>query len=382
MKTIIDNVRIFDDKGFSEGYVTVEDGMIVGIGSGRFGQKSIDVYDGQGCYLIPGLIDMHLHGAMGADFCDAKEAALDTICEYEARCGVTTLCAATMTLPHDELIDVLHTISQYKARKGFARIAGVNMEGPFISRERCGAQNSANIRACDYNAFMQYYEASGGMLKLVGVAPEASDSLDFIEKVSRCAHVAIAHSDADYDMAIRTFEAGADHVVHMFNGMRDMLHREPGIVGAVCDSEAVTAELICDGIHIHPAILRATFRLLERNRVIIVSDSMRAAGLDDGEYMLGGLRTEVKGREARLIDNGALAGSATNLADALRYLVNMVGIPLHTAVYCATINPAIKLGIYDTVGSIEVGKRADIVLWDENLNTRVVMASGNFVFRI
>ena len=189
--------------------------------------------------------------------------------------------------------------------------------------------------------------------------------------------MSLAHTNADYDTAKAAFEAGANHVVHLHNAMPVFSNRQPGVVGAVADCDYVTAELICDGVHIHPSMVRATFKMLGENRIVLISDSMRATGMPDGIYTLGGQDVQVQGKCATLVKDDALAGSVTNLMDCLRVAVRKVGIPLETAVACTTVNPAKCLGIYGQYGSISVGKRANVVLLDSNLNVKMVVKDGN-----
>ena len=207
------------------------------------------------------------------------------------------------------------------------------------------------------------------------IAPEEPGAMNFIDKVKDNVVVSIAHTAADYDTAMEAIQHGATHATHLYNAMPPMNHRKPGVIGAIRDSYQCHAELICDGVHIHPSVIRATFAMLGAGRIILISDSMRATGLEDGEYTLGGQPVVVKGNLATLHD-GTIAGSATNLMDCLRYVVKKAGISLETAVMCATENPAKEIGIYDKVGSISVGKQADFVLIDEELNIKRVYIDG------
>lgn len=214
-------------------------------------------------------------------------------------------------------------------------------------------------------------------MKFIGIAPEESENaIDFIEQMKDKVNISLAHTNADYDTAMAACEAGANHAVHLYNAMPAFSHRSPGTVGAVFDSKEVMAEIICDGIHIHPAVVRATFQMMGAECMILISDSMRATGMPDGQYTLGGLDVKVVGKLATLVSDGAIAGSATNLMDCMRTVVKKMGIPLETAVACATINPAKSLGIYNQYGSIETGKKADIVLLDSKLELQSVIKDG------
>ena len=251
------------------------------------------------------------------------------------------------------------------------------MEGPFISPVKKGAQDERNIMPCDTDICQRFLDASEGLVKFVGLAPEESeDAVAFVEAMKDKVNISLAHTNADYAHAKAAFDAGANHVVHLFNAMPAFTHREPGVVGAVSDSAHVMAEIICDGVHIHPSMVRAAFKMLGADRMILISDSMRATGMPDGQYTLGGLDVKVVGNHATLVSDGALAGSVTNLADCMRTVVKKMEIPLETAVACATINPAKSLGIEDTYGSIAPGKKANIVLLDENLELKMVIKDG------
>lgn len=343
-----------------------------------------DVLDGKGAYAIPGLIDLHFHGCVGDDFCDGDKEAIRRIAEYEASVGVTAIAPATMTLPVKELENILKTAvaykKEYEKNKKTADFVGINMEGPFISPVKKGAQDERNIIPCNEEIAQKFLDASDNLVKFIGIAPEESDNtISFIKNMKDKVNISLAHTNANYESAKAAFDAGANHAVHLFNAMPAFTHREPGVVGAVSDSEHVMAEIICDGVHIHPSMVRAAFKMMGADRMIFISDSMRATGMPDGQYTLGGLDVKVRGNRATLVSDGALAGSVTNLADCMRTAVKKMGIPLETAIACATKNPAISLGIYDERGSISVGKKADIVLLDKDLTLKTVIKDGDTI---
>lgn len=380
---IIDNVKVYTpDQKFVKGGLILDHDRIETVYTNEYkpdltGKK---VLDGKGAYAIPGLIDLHFHGCKGDDFCDNSKEALGRIAEYEASVGVTAIAPATMTLPASELEDILKTAAEYKKgtldhRK--ADLVGINMEGPFISPVKKGAQDARNILPCDVKLCERFLEASEGLVKFIGIAPEESEnSLDFIRQVKDKVSVSLAHTNADYDTAMAAFHAGADHAIHLYNAMPELLHRAPGVVGAVFDSKHVMAEIICDSIHIHPSTIRATFQMMGADRMILISDSIRATGMPDGQYTLGGLDVKVVGKKATLISDGAIAGSATNLADCMRTVVKEMGLPLETAVACATINPARSLKIDDEYGSLEKGKKANVALLGPDLELKCVIKDG------
>ena len=382
---IINNVRIFTPDGaWLWGTVETQNDRIAAVVSDReYTGSGQEVVDGEGLLLIPGYIDMHFHGCMGADVCDGSLEALKTIADHELSVGVTTISPATMTIETKELLNVLRVIGQFekaqrKDHKG-ARLAGINMEGPFISAVKCGAQDPGYILPADPELFFEFMEASGGLVKFIGVAPEKDKALEFIDRVRKKVCVTLAHTDATYEEAKAAIDHGAEHVVHLYNAMRPFLSREPGVVGAAAERDKVTAELICDGIHVHPAVVRDTFRMFSKDRMILISDSMRATDLSDGRYTLGGQEVEVKGNRAVLVKDGAIAGSVTNLADCVKNAVVNIKLPKETAILAATRNPAVRLGIAGEVGTIEAGRLADLLLLDDDMNVKRVMKEGHFI---
>lgn len=394
---IIKNVKVYtEEKTFSDGIIYIKDGVFdkiiisetspVNVDSLRNLEGDLDeVIDGQGGYAIPGLIDLHFHGCKGYDFCDGTKEAIAEIAKYEASIGVTAIAPATMTLPVEELERILAVAASYKKEAEVsgtqgADLIGINMEGPFISPAKKGAQDERNIIPCDSDICQRFLDASEGLVKFVGIAPECSEeSVHFIQQMKDKVHISLAHTNADYDTAMDAFQAGANHAVHLYNAMPSFTHRAPGVIGAVADNKHVNAELICDGVHIHPSVVRATFQMLGADRMILISDSMRATGMPDGRYTLGGLEVDVVGNRATLVSDGALAGSATNLLDCMRTAVKKMGIPLETAVACATMNPAKALGEYENYGSITSGKKGNVVLLDSELNLKMVVKEGTEV---
>ena len=382
---IIDHVKVFtEDKKFTDGGIVIKNGTIEQVYTeGKRPQTEDEVLDGKGMYAIPGLIDLHFHGCKGDDFCDGSRDAIARIAEYEASVGVTAIAPATMTLPVEELEQILRVAAEYKKgphSKKEADFVGINMEGPFISPAKKGAQDERNIIPCDVKVCERFLEVSEGLVKFMGIAPEESENaVSFIEAVKDKVNVSLAHTNADYDTAMAAFNAGADHAVHLYNAMPAFTHRAPGVIGAVYDSKHVMAEIICDGVHIHPAAVRATFEMMGEDRMILISDSMRAAGMPDGSYTLGRLDVNVVGNRATLASDGAIAGSVTNLMDCMKTAVKTMNIPLETAVACATINPAKSLGIDAEYGYIRAGKKAHIVLMDQELNVQQVIKDGELL---
>lgn len=366
------------------------------------------VLDATGCYVIPGLVDIHFHGCRGADLCDGTEESLRTIAAYEAARGVTAICPASMTFPFETLAQAFGAAAAFAGGEadGMAALVGINMEGPYISPEKVGAQNPAFVRGASVEEFVRLQEIAGGLIRLVDVAPEEPGNLEFIGQIAGAAaenggtaggepgdaaaarggatttggrpRVSIAHTCADYACAAEAFERGARHMTHLFNAMPGLHHRKPGPIAAAAERDDVTVELICDGIHVHPAMARLAFDLFGRDRVCLISDTMRACGLDDGTYDLGGQDVTVRGPRATLAD-GTLAGSVSDLMRCLVCAVQEMEIPLEDAVRAATINPARAIGIDAERGSIARGKIADAVVLGPDLEVRRVVVRGKLL---
>ena len=324
-----------------------------------------EIIDAEGLYVIPGLVDIHIHGAVGSDFCDGDAEGLKKISAYLKSQGITSFCPTSMTLPTSELKQIFHSILEVPADSEHARIVGIHMEGPYISPAKKGAQKEEYIVSPDIDTFRGLNEASGNQIKLITIAPELPGSMEFIKEMHDTVSISLGHSEAGYEIADAAYKAGANHATHLFNAMPPLHHRDPGIIGAAADNPDVMVEVICDGIHINPAVIRIIFKIFGDNRVILISDAMRAMGMEDGTYELGGQDVFKHGHRATLAD-GTLAGSATHLFDCVRNAVSF-GIPLESAIKAATRNPAKSIGA-DHIGGFSVGKEADILLVDKDLN--------------
>lgn len=362
-----------EDFRLVQGDIEIEDGIILRVGKDLPRKEEDLAVDCAGSYtVVPGFVDVHIHGCAGADTCDATREALEAMAAFLLAHGVTSFCPTTMTTSRETIQAALLAAKDMMDHpmEGGARVVGVNMEGPFIAKERKGAQKEEDILPPDFPLFQRFYEESGGIVRLVDVAPEQPGGLDFVEKASQLCTVSIAHTTADYDQAKAAFDKGVTHATHLFNAMSGLHHRKPGVVGAVFDDSRVRGELICDGFHIHPAVLRAAFQLLG-DRALIVSDSMRANGMPEGEaFDLGGQMVTVHQGKA-LLPDGTIAGSVTNLHQEIKNLVSF-GVPFEQAVKAATLLPARAIGLDGEIGSIAPGKRADLVVLDENLDIAAV----------
>lgn len=366
------NAYVFDGSGFVYGGFTVEEGRFARLFRGETEEAGADL---EGAYIIPGLVDVHNHGNSGADFSDGKLEGLKTMGRYLAKNGVTSFAPASMTLPYDVLAAAFATAVEYREGRPAegARLMGIQMEGPFFSEKKKGAQNGAYLRDPDFEAFKELYEGCGGLIRIADVAPELPGAAEFAEKASKLCTVSVAHTDADYEQASAVFQSGARHLTHLFNAMPPIHHRKPGVIGAASERECVVAELICDGLHVHPSSVRMAFKLFP-GRICLVSDALRCCGMPDGEYELGGQQVFLKDNIARLAD-GTIAGSASNLYKCMLNAIDF-GIPTATAINSATIIPARELGCDGEIGSIEEGKLADFVVCDEQLRCKTVYIGG------
>jgi len=363
---LIKNAKVFVGKSFVEGDVAF-DKTITAVGKLPGGG---DV-DAQGAYLVPGFVDIHTHGAMGEDFSDGKPEGLQPMADYYAAHGVTSFLATTMTLREEVLAPAMHSLRDFRYAGG-AKCAGIHLEGPFLSFAKRGAQAAENLHLPDAALFDRLNEASGGKVKLVTVACEEEGGMDFIRHVSRQCTVSLGHTVCTYEQAMEAFAHGASHATHLFNGMEGLHHRKPGIVAAAHDAGA-SVELICDGLHIHPAVIRLVHALYG-DKLNLISDSLRCAGMPDGDYTLGGQPITVKGGKACLSGTDTLAGSSISLLDAVRNVVRF-GLSLPDALYAASTAPAEAAGLKD-VGSIQAGKAADLLLLDRDLNLLAVYVDG------
>lgn len=379
---IIKNALVFNlEQGFVEKDVVIEGGYFTG--EKRAAQEGETVIDAAGNYLIPGLVDIHFHGCAGYDFSDGTIEALEAIGAYELRNGITSICPASMTLAENVLISICENAYLYKTQWGkhpVSRLCGIHLEGPFISGEKRGAQNPDFIQKPDVDVFYRLQRAAHGLVRLVTVAPETEGAECFIRELGSDVHISIGHTTSDYETAYKAFSLGADHVTHFFNAMPGFTHRAPGVIGAAFDVKHVMPELICDGIHVHPSAVRMAFEMFGKERMILISDSMRATGMPDGDYSLGGLPVRVTGSLATL-ENGTIAGSATNLMECMKTAVSM-GVPLETAVRCATYNPAKSIGVDDVCGRIAEDMYGDcVILSKEDLSIEEVILGGEVVRR-
>lgn len=366
---IIKNGAVFQEDGtFQVKDVYIENHRVVNSEKDVTDKKIVDA---EGLLVIPGLIDIHSHGAFGHDFSDANVDGLKKILKYEKSCGITSYCPTSMTLPKERLLDIFSTVNEMEDDLECAVIRGINMEGPFLDREKKGAHVPDYLCEPDEDYFRELNESCGNKIKLVTLAPNVCGAMEFIDAMHEEVCISLGHTAADYECCLEAMRRGAHHVTHLYNAMMPFAHRDPGLIGAAADVTECMVELISDGIHVHPSVVRSTFRMFGSERVVLVSDSMMATGMEDGKYELGGQRVTVQDKKA-VLDDGTIAGSATNLYDCMCKAITF-GVSMADAIFAATRNPAKSIGIYDRAGSISVGKEADILLVTKDLELKQVI---------
>ena len=372
----ITNARVFDTQN------KCFDTRTIFTDQEQFSDKSKDnvEIDLKGKMVVPGFIDMHLHGACGADFLDASADSLSKIASFLAKNGVTSFTPASMTVSKDELIQAFSNAKNFKSSDNEAMLEGIYVEGPFISEKKAGAQKREFILKANGKFIDELDSASGGLIRTVVIAPETEGAMDFIREYKNRYNLSLGHSVCDYQTACESIKLGVSELTHSFNAMEPINHRSPGPILAAFDNNNVFAELICDGTHIHDAVIRMMF-VLFNDRVIMISDSMMAAGLDDGEYSLGGQAVCVKDHVARLLD-GTIAGSVSSLYDCFIHTVKKARVTIEDALIACTKNPALKLGIFDNVGSIDLSKRADFIVLNDDLSINSVCLRGKFLNKV
>lgn len=385
---LITNVKVYaEDKIIENGFIEFEEKEITRVGSmnelEQTDQENVIKLD-ESLSLIPGMIDLHIHGAAGADAMDATPDALRTIAKALPKEGTTSFLATTMTKSRDDIHEAIKNIGEYiptQQPNGSAEILGAHLEGPFLSPKRAGAQHPDNIIEPNVELFKQWQELSGNNIKLVTLAPEENGGLELTAHLKETGVVAsIGHSDAIYEEVEAAIQAGVTHATHLFNGMRGVHHREPGVAGAVLLHDEVKCEMIVDGIHIAPKMVKLAYKVKGNDGVILVTDAMRAKCLGAGVYDLGGQEVNVDEERATLVKDGTLAGSILKLNDAVRNMMQFSDCTLSDITKMTAVNTAKQIGVFDKKGSIKVGKDADFVIVNDKLEVIMTFCRGQLAY--
>lgn len=375
MKAII-NAKIIKPDGVYENETVIYQEKIISVGK-NLDLSGCEIIDAKGLYLMPGFIDIHTHGYKGYDISNGNKAEIEKIAESLPKTGVTAFCPTTMTAGLERVKEVLDAVSEVKEENlGGAEILGANLEGPFISKEKKGAQEEKYIIPPN----SEFVLKNKNSIKLLTVAPEEDKNFEFIKTVSENTDivVSVGHTNADYITAKLAFENGATHITHLFNGMTRFSHREPGVVGAALENDSISCEIIADTFHISPALYKPLEKL-KSDKLILITDCLSAGGMPDGDYTLSGQKITLKGIECRLSD-GTIAGSVLTMNKAVKNFLRYTDLPLHKVVNMATLNPARAIGEENFRGSIEIGKYADFVLADGNIDIKSTVIHGEKVY--
>ncbi len=374
---LFQNAFVFMNDSFQRADLKTLEGNFSEITSQKSSTATEPAIDCTDKLIIPGFIELHSHGCIGYDFTTSSPEELKKMCTFYAANGITSLLATTMTIGYDTYKRAMQNIKKVcEEGTGGSRIIGINMEGPFLGASKKGAHDTRYLLSVNEEKYEELNALSGDRIKIIDLDPDLPGAIPFIEKYSKNKVISLAHTSCDYDTAVKAIKAGASHVTHLFNAMNGLHHRAPGIIGAVSDYD-VNAEIICDGIHIHPSVIRLMFKAVPE-KLILISDSMSAAGLEDGIYELGGQKVTVEGGKATL-DDGTIAGSTTTIYKAFLKALE-IGIPLEQAILSATLYPAKAIGADKVTGSIEIGKKADFIIMDKNYQIDRVYSNGIRIF--
>ncbi|GAA1656458.1 N-acetylglucosamine-6-phosphate deacetylase [Nonomuraea maheshkhaliensis] len=374
MSLTLADARIVTPEGVHEGWLTIEDGRITHVGHGSAPGSGLSV---GGRHVVPGFVDLHNHGGAGGSFPTGEQDKARDAVALHRRHGTTTTVGSLVT---DSIEGLTRAVASLAELCEDGLLAGIHLEGPYISRARCGAHDPALLREPSPQELAGLVKAGRGHIRMLTIAPELPGALDTIRMaVAEGVLAAIGHSDADYDKTIEGIEAGATVATHLYNAMPPLGHRAPGPVAALLDDERVTVELVNDGVHVHAAMLRLAYEVAGPGRTVLVTDAMSATGLGDGDYALGSMRVHVRDGVARLAEGGSIAGSTLTMDVAFRRGVQEVGMSLPDAVQVASLTPARVLGLADRIGSIAVGKAADLVVFSDSLEVDGVMKDGVWI---
>lgn len=377
---LIKNAIIYTPDARFSGWVSCANGKIEAIGEGNPPESSAETIDAGGQHLLPGFIDTHVHGAAGHDTMDADKVGLIAMAKFFASKGVTAFTPTTLTSTHGKILAALDTVkSLMDTAIDGAAIVGVHLEGPYLNVEKCGAQNPDFVRLCDPDEAQEYLDS--GIIRIISLAPEFPENHWLIEQCKTMGiTTSIAHTTASYEETLAGIDAGISQSTHTYNAMTGLHHRKPGVVGAVMGDERVTCELIADNIHVHPGAMKALWNAKGHDKINLISDAMRAAGMPEGEYKLEDLTAFVKEGKATL-SNGTLAGSILTMDVAVRNFMLATGADLQAILPTFSLNPARAIGLDESKGSIEIGKDADFVLVDNNISVQQTLIRARVVYQ-
>ena len=366
---------ILEDRILEDYFMEVADGKIVG-----FSKKVPDSYEDLGEIVAPGLVDTHIHGYHGKDIMNAEKGALNVISKGLLECGVTSFLPTTLTDSKERTDAACKVVGEeYKDVEG-AKVRGIFLEGPFFTEKYKGAQNPSYMSDPKIEYLKEWKDLSDGLVNKIAIAPERDGAIDFIKEANAMGvRVALGHSDASYDQAVEAVDAGANIFVHTYNGMSGLHHREPGMVGAAINTDAIS-ELICDGHHVNPYAANVLMNAKGRDHIALITDCMSAGGMADGDYMLGDFPVKVEKGTARLKDSGSLAGSILKLKDAIKNVVDWDIADVFEAVQMASLVPAKSVGIDDVCGKLKEGYAADFIVLDYDMNLEKTFLDGKLVY--
>lgn len=376
---ILANATIYTEQGKIEnGYIEVKNGYIHDVQSGSY-TGNVTIVDVEGQQVIPGFIDIHIHGGYGQDVMDATESSLDILSEHLVSEGTTSFLATTMTQSTEAVNQALENVAHFQPKdERRAEILGVHLEGPFISEHKVGAQNPAFVARPTTEKIKSYQTKAQGNIKIVTIAPEVEGAKETIKQMKDDVIFSAGHTVSDYDELEDAVNIGLKHITHLYNAQTPFTHREPGVFGAALTNERLTTEIIVDGIHAHPAAVKLAYLAKGNHNFCVITDAMRAKGMTEGEYDLGGQAVFVKNNEARL-ESGALAGSILLMNQGLKNLMNFANITLEEAWRTTSLNQAIRLKVDDRLGSIKIGKQADLVVVDSEINVLTTIKKGYII---
>jgi N-acetylglucosamine-6-phosphate deacetylase len=382
-KLAIKGNLILEDRLVKNGLVVIKDGLIEEVLEKEEGVNlsEFELHDFSGRWVSPGLIDVHLHGALGCETMDGEVESLRKMAEHQAKCGVTAFFPTTLTASREKIIKAIEAVVKASKEDLPSEIAGIHLEGPFVSLKRKGAQDPKYVREITAEEIEEYKEKLGSLPTIITLASEVGENLKFIPRMVDMGWVvSLGHSDATYEEGLKAFAAGATHATHLFNAWREFHHREPGGIGAALDADKVCVELIADGVHVHPSFIRLAIYRKGPHRVCLITDSLKESGLPDGVYDWGELQVVLKGNEIRLKDSGVLAGSVLHLNYGVRNVLNWTGLPVPDVVRQASLTPAENVGLAKEMGSLKKGKKANLAIFDENFECLATYLKGKRVF--